>query len=102
MLELQRSFSSNTQCGVSRDAAHVMGPLAAHVERARGGPPRRALIDERSHPGVDVVADQAHPLDAVDAAFRRLVGVPVSHLGAVGGIDVGLSPEGDDEVDGAQ
>jgi putative flavoprotein involved in K+ transport len=30
-LELQRSFSSNTLRGVSRDAAHVMGPLAAHV-----------------------------------------------------------------------
>jgi putative flavoprotein involved in K+ transport len=34
VLELQRSFSSNTQCGVSRDAAHVMGPLAAHVRGA--------------------------------------------------------------------
>lgn len=30
-LELQRSFSSNTLRGVSRDAAHVMKPLAAHV-----------------------------------------------------------------------
>ncbi len=33
-LELQRSFSSNTLRGVSRDAAHVMGPLAAHVRGA--------------------------------------------------------------------
>jgi putative flavoprotein involved in K+ transport len=33
-LELQRSFSSNTLRGVSRDAAHVMGPLAAHVHGA--------------------------------------------------------------------
>ncbi len=33
-LELQRSFSSNTLRGVGRDAAHVMGPLAAHVRGA--------------------------------------------------------------------
>jgi putative flavoprotein involved in K+ transport len=33
-LELQRSFSSNTLRGVSRDAAHVMRPLAAHVRGA--------------------------------------------------------------------
>jgi putative flavoprotein involved in K+ transport len=33
-LELQRSFSSNTLRGVSRDAAHIMGPLAAHVHGA--------------------------------------------------------------------
>jgi putative flavoprotein involved in K+ transport len=33
-LELQRSFASNTLRGVSRDAAHVMAPLAAHVRGA--------------------------------------------------------------------
>jgi putative flavoprotein involved in K+ transport len=33
-LELQRSFASNTLRGVSRDAAHVMGPLTAHVRGA--------------------------------------------------------------------
>jgi putative flavoprotein involved in K+ transport len=33
-LELQRSFASNTLRGVSRDASHVMGPLAAHVRGA--------------------------------------------------------------------
>lgn len=33
-LELQRSFSSNTLRGVSRDAAHIMGPLVAHVRGA--------------------------------------------------------------------
>lgn len=33
-LELQRSFASNTLRGVSRDATHVMGPLAAHVRGA--------------------------------------------------------------------
>jgi putative flavoprotein involved in K+ transport len=33
-LELQRSFASSTLRGVSRDAAHVMGPLAAHVKGA--------------------------------------------------------------------
>jgi putative flavoprotein involved in K+ transport len=33
-LELQRSFSSNTLRGVSRDAVHVMSPLAAHVRGA--------------------------------------------------------------------
>ncbi|TDC04334.1 NAD(P)/FAD-dependent oxidoreductase [Nonomuraea longispora] len=30
-LEFQRSFASNTLRGVSRDAAYVVGPLAAHV-----------------------------------------------------------------------
>ncbi|WP_040420965.1 flavin-containing monooxygenase [Actinopolymorpha alba] len=34
-LEFQRSFSSNTLRGVSRDAEYVLGPLAAHV---RGAP----------------------------------------------------------------
>jgi putative flavoprotein involved in K+ transport len=33
-IELQRSFSSNTLRGVSRDAAHVMAPVAAHVRGA--------------------------------------------------------------------
>jgi putative flavoprotein involved in K+ transport len=33
-LELQRSFASNTLRGVSRDAAHVLGPLSAHVRGA--------------------------------------------------------------------
>jgi putative flavoprotein involved in K+ transport len=33
-LELQRSFASNTLRGVSRDARHIMGPLAAHVRGA--------------------------------------------------------------------
>lgn len=33
-LEDQRSFSSNTLRGVSRDAAHVITPLAAHVRNA--------------------------------------------------------------------
>jgi putative flavoprotein involved in K+ transport len=36
-LELQRSFSSNTLRGVGRDAAYVMGPLAAHVRGAYAG-----------------------------------------------------------------
>ncbi|TDE09932.1 flavin-containing monooxygenase [Jiangella asiatica] len=33
-LEFQRSFSSNTVRGVSRDADHVVVPLAAHVQQA--------------------------------------------------------------------
>ncbi len=33
-LEFQRSFSSNTLRGVSRDADYVVGPLAAHVRQA--------------------------------------------------------------------
>ncbi|MDF5759348.1 FAD-dependent oxidoreductase [Spongiactinospora sp. TRM90649] len=33
-LEFQRSFASNTLRGVAADAAHVMGPLAAHVRDA--------------------------------------------------------------------
>ncbi|WP_247597649.1 NAD(P)/FAD-dependent oxidoreductase [Streptomyces sp. RKND-216] len=35
-LEFQRSFASNTLRGVSRDADHVIPPLAAHVHRAPG------------------------------------------------------------------
>ncbi|MEO3806795.1 hypothetical protein [Nonomuraea sp. B1E8] len=33
-LEFQRSFASNTLRGVSRDAAYVVGPLAARVRDA--------------------------------------------------------------------
>ncbi|WP_327090369.1 NAD(P)/FAD-dependent oxidoreductase [Nonomuraea sp. NBC_01738] len=33
-LEFQRSFASNTLRGVAADAAHIMGPLAAHARRA--------------------------------------------------------------------
>ncbi len=33
-LEFQRSFSSNTLRGASRDANYVMAPLAAHVQGA--------------------------------------------------------------------
>jgi putative flavoprotein involved in K+ transport len=33
-LEFQRSFSSNTIRGVSRDADVVVGPLTAHVRQA--------------------------------------------------------------------
>ncbi|MET8339864.1 NAD(P)/FAD-dependent oxidoreductase [Streptosporangium canum] len=33
-LEFQRSFASNTLRGVSRDAAYVLGPLAAHARKA--------------------------------------------------------------------
>ncbi|MEV4897274.1 NAD(P)-binding domain-containing protein [Nonomuraea sp. NPDC055795] len=33
-LEFQRSFASNTLRGVAADAAHIMGPLAAHARNA--------------------------------------------------------------------
>ncbi|MFE0146437.1 flavin-containing monooxygenase [Nonomuraea sp. NPDC059007] len=33
-LEFQRSFASNTLRGVAADAAHIMGPLAAHARHA--------------------------------------------------------------------
>ena len=49
--------------------------------------------------GGDVVADQPHPLDAVDAALGRFVGVPVLEPGARHRVDVGFAAEGDDEVD---
>ena len=39
---------------------------------------------------VDVVADEPHPLDALDATFGRLVGVPVLDPDAVGNVDLGL------------
>ncbi|WP_283136011.1 hypothetical protein [Rhizohabitans arisaemae] len=35
-LEFQRSFASNTLRGVAADAAHIMGPLAAHARHAPG------------------------------------------------------------------
>jgi hypothetical protein len=47
----------------------------------------------------DVVADQAHALDAVDAALGGLVGVPVAQLDAVRDVDLGLAGECDDQVD---
>lgn len=49
----------------------------------------------------DVVADQAHALDAVDAAQRRFVGVPPFD-GAVGGVDGGFVAENDNQVDPPQ
>ena len=49
----------------------------------------------------DVVADQAHAFDAVDAAFGGFVGVPALETGAGDRVDVSFSPERDDDVDGA-
>ena len=52
-------------------------------------------------PGGDVVADQAHAFDAVDAAFGGFVGVPALETGAGDRVDVSFSPQGDDDVDDA-
>jgi hypothetical protein len=60
------------------------------------------LSGEGFDAGVDVVADQAHALDAVDAAFGGFVGVPVLQLDAVGNLHRGVATEGDDEVDRSQ
>ena len=47
----------------------------------------------------DVVTDEAHALDAVDAAFGGFVGVPVLEAGSGKGVDVGFAPQCDDDVD---
>lgn len=59
-------------------------------------------VVEIGGPRGDVIADQAHALDAIDATFRWLVGVPTLELSAGGWFDAGLSPEDDDDVDVTQ
>ena len=56
-------------------------------------------VEEICDPVGDVVADQPHPLDAVDAAFRGFVGVPVFELSSRNGVDVSLAPECHHDVD---
>ncbi len=68
-----------------------------HVRSGAGEPG-----GERPDAGIDVVADQPHPLHAVDAAFGRLVGVPVLDAHAVGRVHGGFPAEGDHEVDRPQ
>ena len=50
-------------------------------------------------PNRNVVADQPHPLDAVDAAFGGFVGVPVFEACVGHWIDAGFTYEGDHDVD---
>jgi hypothetical protein len=47
----------------------------------------------------DVVADQTHAFDAVDAAFGRFVDIPVLKPGFASRLGVGFASERDDEVD---
>jgi hypothetical protein len=48
--------------------------------------------------GVDVVADQTHPLDTLDASRRWLVGVPVPQFDTGRYLDYGVSAQGDHQV----
>ena len=57
-------------------------------------------VGKAPDPTGDVVADQAHPFDAVDAAFGGFVGVPDLDRGAVDWLNVGVAAEDDDPVDG--
>jgi hypothetical protein len=63
---------------------------------------RIELFEQCVDPGADVVPDEPHALEAVDAAFGRFVGVPVLQRAAGGNVDGGVTPEGDDEVDVAE
>lgn len=49
----------------------------------------------------DVVADEAHAFEAVDAAFGGFVGVPDFDRCVVDGFDVGVAAEDDDPVEGS-
>ena len=66
---------------------------------SESGRPGLHSVEEIGDAGGDVVADQAHAFDAVDAAFGGFVGVPVLEPGAGHGVDVGLASEGDHDVD---
>jgi hypothetical protein len=49
--------------------------------------------------GGDVIADGAHTVDAVNAAFRGFVGVPVLELRSGYSVDVCFTANRDDDVD---
>jgi len=65
-----------------------------------GGLLRVELLRDSLHAVVDVVADQAHAVDAIDAAFGGFVGVPDLDRGAVDGLNLGVPSEHDDPVGG--
>jgi hypothetical protein len=52
------------------------------------------------HAVVDVFADEAHAVDAIDATFGGFVGVPDLDRGAVDGLNLGVPSEHDDPVGG--
>jgi len=58
------------------------------------------LLCESLHAVVDVVADEAHAFDAIDATFGGFVGVPDLDRGAVDGLNLGVPSEHDDPVGG--
>jgi hypothetical protein len=59
-------------------------------------------VEEVVDAGGDVVADQPHALDAVDAALLGFVGVPVLELRSGGRLNVGLATQRHHDVDVAK
>ena len=51
------------------------------------------LLCESLHAVVDVVADEAHAFDAIDATFGGFVGVPDLDRGAVDGLHLGVAAQ---------
>jgi hypothetical protein len=72
-------------CGLFRDSGSVRPGLHS--------------VEEIGGAGGDVVAGQAHPFDAVDAAFGGFVGVPVFEACVGHWVDAGFTSERDHEVD---
>ena len=56
-------------------------------------------IAEVMHPSCNVVAHESHSFDPVDAAFGRLIGIPVLEPGFGHGVDAGLAPKCHHDVD---
>src|SRR4051812_21639681 len=56
------------------------------------------LLGEDVDPTGDLVADQPHPVDALDASFGWFVGVPDLDRRAAERFDVGVAGEHDDPV----
>ena len=73
-----------------------MADLGAQPEL---GPSALHSVEKFGDAVCDVVADQAHAFDAVDAAFGRFVGVPVLEACVGHWVDAGFTSERDHDVD---
>lgn len=95
----------------ARSAATGHGPLGLRFDSRRTqASPRSCQRHESGRPGLHsleefgdavcgVVADQPHPLGAVDAAFRPFVGVPILEACAGHWVDSASTSERDHDVD---
>ena len=57
------------------------------------------MVGELLDGGGDVVANQSHPVDAVDAALGGFIGVPVLEPGTRNRVDMGLQAQRHNEID---